>query len=359
MAGNGKRKIDFFFNPKSIAVIGASPIPGKLSHIIMESLENSGFKGALYPVNPRYKEVMGLKCHPDIRSIGADVDIAVFAVPAPMVRELFKEAGGRIKGAIVVGGGFSETGSEGREIEKKLKEAAGEEGIRVIGPNCMGIYDTVSDVDTLFISKDRIRRPERGRISILSQSGSFALTAMDEFSGLGIGVSRVVSYGNKIDVDEADCLDFLSDDDSTDVIILYIEGIEDGRRFVESAARTSGKKTVMAWKVGKGGAAISAAQSHTGAMAGRYEIYRAAFKKAGIIEISGYEEFMDACRVLTRLDWAKGNRVVIITDGGGLGVSIADACAAAGLDVAPLPDYKKEALRPSFPPYFVVRNPLD
>jgi len=359
MAGIKSKKVDFFFNPSSIAVVGASPVPGKLSNVIMESLERSGFAGDIYPVNPNHGEVRGRRCYPSIRSIGVCVDVAVFSVPAPVTLPLLKEAGGSLRGAIIVSGGFSEIGNGGKELEEKLRQEALSSGIRVIGPNCMGLYDTVSRVDTLFIPQERVRRPKKGRIAMLSQSGSIALTAMDEFYSLGIGISRVVSYGNRMDVNEADCLDFLADDEQTDVIFLYIESIEDGRRFVESASRVSKKKTLMAWKVGKQKAGMEAARSHTGAIAGRYEVYRAAFKKAGIIEVSGYEEFLDACKAVSVFPRVRGNRVMIITDGGGVGVSIADECAFAGLDVAPLPREKKEALKTIFPPYFTVSNPLD
>ncbi len=351
--------LDPFFNPRSIAVVGASAVPGKLSRIIMESLDRSGFAGEVYPVNPKYSEVMGRRCYPDIGSIGECVDLAVFAVPASAAVRLMKEASGRVRGAIVISGGFSETGREGRAAEEELKRAAKEGGVRVIGPNCMGIYDTVSSVDTLFVPEDRVRRPPKGSIAVLSQSGSFALTAMDELAAESIGVSRVVSYGNKIDVSEADCLEFLADDDATRAVVLYIEGINDGRRFVEAAKRCSEKKTLMALKVGRHGAGKRAASSHTGAIAGRYELYRAAFKKASIIELSGYEDIIDGCRALAANDPVDGRRVMIVTDGGGMGVGIADACSEVGLVVVPLPEEKKEVLRPVFPGYFTVNNPLD
>ncbi|MBI5598250.1 MAG: CoA-binding protein [Deltaproteobacteria bacterium] len=354
-----RRDLGFLFNPKSIAVVGATDAPGRLSRIIMESLTLGGFPGAVYPVNPKYKEVMGMRCYPSLRSVGAEIDLAVMAVPAPLTVDIFKNARGGLRAAVVISGGFSETGPGGKAMEDELRGVAEKEGIRVVGPNCMGLYDTVSRVDTLFISRERVRRPRPGAIAILSQSGSFALTAMDEFSSLGIGVSRVVSYGNRMDVNEADCLDFLAEDASTGAVVLYIEGIEDGGRFVEAASRCAREKTVMAMKVGKGRAGGSAARSHTGAMAGRYEVYRAAFKKAGVIEVAGYEEFMDGCRALNRLPRSRGVRIMIITDGGGMGAAIADACEAAGLEVPMLPEEKRAPLLRLFPSYFTVANPLD
>ncbi len=351
--------IGFFFNPKSIAVIGASPNQGKISHVILESLKRIGFPGDVYPVNPKYTSINDLRCYSSVTEIGKEVDVAVIAVPAPLVLSALIDAGKKIKGAIIVSAGFKEAGEEGRGLEDKIKEVAETYGIRVIGPNCMGIYDTISRVDTFFIPADRIGRPGRGGISILSQSGSFAATIMDEMASEGIGVARVVSFGNRADVGESECLDFLADDKDTRVVALYLESVDDGRRFVEAASRCARKKPVVAVKVGKRDAGVSAARSHTGAMAGRYEIYRAAFRKAGIIEVDGYEGLKDACRSLNVYDPAKGNRVLIVTDGGGIGVRIADACEEAGLEVSNLSESTRKRLAKRFPSFYGIGNPLD
>lgn len=353
------KNIEFFFNPASVAVVGASTRPGKISNIIIKSLKESGFPGAIYPVNPAHTEVEGLRCYPALKEIGANIDLAVFAVPAEAVPGALREASGQVKGAIIVGGGFGETGLNGAELEDEVRQITREGRIRVMGPNCMGIYDAVSRLDTFFISRDRICRPKKGGISVLSQSGSFAVAAMDELASEGIGVARVISYGNKADVNESDCLEFLADDPDTTAVALYIESVDNGRRFMEAARLCSSRKPVMAVKVGKGGPGASAARSHTGAMAGRYEAYRAAFKKAGVLELEGYEDFITGCKALGALLPAKGRRVAIITDGGGVGVNLADACGALGLEI-PLPgDDTIERLRSVFPPYFVVGNPID
>lgn len=355
----GDKNLDFLFNPASIAVVGASANPGKLSSIIIESLKNSGYAGKIYPVNPAYEKIGSERCYPSILSIGTDVDLALYAIPAPGVAGSLREAGARVRGAVIIGGGFGEAGESGRVYEKEIKEIVRKQGIRVVGPNCMGVFDTVSKLDTFFIPSDRIKRPGPGGLSMVSQSGSFAVTAMDELAAEGIGVARIVSYGNKIDVNESDCLEFLADDESTKAVALYIESVDDGRRFVEAASRCSAKKPVMAVKVGRGGSGASAARSHTGAITGRYEIYRAAFRKAGIIELEGYEDFIGACKAYGTQSVPGGNRVMIITDGGGMGVSIADECARAGLEVPPLCANAREDLMAVFPPYFSVSNPLD
>lgn len=351
--------ISFFFHPISVAVVGASPIPGKPSYVIMESLKTMGFSGTIYPVNPRYTSINNLRCYSSIAEIEVSIDLAVIAIPAPLVLDALKDAAKLAKGAIIISSGFGEAGNDGRKMEDGIKEIVKETGIRVMGPNCMGIYDTVSMVDTFFVPAERMGRPGKGGISILSQSGSFASIIMDELASEGMGVSRVVSYGNRVDVGESECLEFLADDKHTEAVALYMESVDDGRRFVEAAARCAKKKPVLAIKVGKREAGISAAKSHTGAMTGRYEIYRAAFRKAGIIEIDGYEGLKDACRALNIFKPVKGRKVLLITDGGGIGVRIADACEEMGLDVAALPKTLQKNLAVKFPAFYGINNPMD
>lgn len=354
-----KSDIGFFFNPKSIAVIGASPTPGKISNVIIESLKRAGFTGGTYPVNPKYKTVGDIKCYGSISEIGKEIDLAVIALPASLVPDALRGAGGMVKGAIIVSGGFKESGKVGISLEEQVRGIVENDGIRVMGPNCMGIYDTISKVDTFFIPADRIGRPKRGGISLLSQSGSFAGTMMDEMAYEGIGVARVISYGNRVDVGEAECLDFLAEDIDTRMVALYVESVDDGRLFVDAAARCAKKKPIVAVKVGKRGSGEAAARSHTGAMTGRYEIYRAAFRKAGIIEVGGYEELKEACKALSIYDPAPGRRVLIISDGGGIGVNLADSCEEQGLEVAGLGRELQNSLSSFLPSFCSVQNPID
>lgn len=351
--------IDFFFKPESIALIGASPNPEKLSCTILENLLKMGFSGKIYPVNPGYKEIKGLKCYSAPGEIKDKIDIAVFAVPASAVLEILKGPVENIKGAVIVSSGFREIGSEGKEMEILLEELLKKKGIRAMGPNCLGIYDTISNVDTFFISREKVGRPARDGVSVLTQSGSFAVMIMDEMANEGAGVARVVSYGNKVDVDESDCLEFLEGDESTKAIALYIESVGNGRRFLEVASRCVKKKPVVALKVGKREPGARAASSHTGAVSGRYEAYEAAFRKAGIMEVANYEELKDACKVLNRYPLADGKRILIITDGGGIGISIADACEEAGLRVPELSRKAVSRLKTKLPAFASVRNPID
>jgi acyl-CoA synthetase (NDP forming) len=217
----------------------------------------------------------------------------------------------------------------------------------------------VSRIDTFFIPVDRMKRLKRGGLSILTQSGSFAEMIVDEMASEGIGVARIVSYGNRVDVGETDCLNFLMDDEATKVIVLYMESVDDGRRFVDVASRCTKKKPVVAVKVGKREAGVHAARSHTGAICGRYEIYRAAFKKAGIIEVEGYEGLKDACKVLNTYGLVEGKRVLIVTDGGGVGISMADACEDLGLEVTGLTEETRKRLSTKLPGFSATGNPID
>ncbi|NQE06622.1 Acetate--CoA ligase [ADP-forming] I [ANME-1 cluster archaeon GoMg1] len=350
--------ISFFFSPKSIAIVGASPIPEKPSHVILGSLKRIGFKGAIYLVNPKYSYINGCKCYRSIAEIKDDIDVAIFALPAPRVIECLKPVE-NVRGAIIVSAGFKEMGDAGRRLEEELKEIVERKGIRIIGPNCLGIYDTVSRIDTFFIPVDRMKRLKRGGLSILTQSGSFAEMIVDEMASEGIGVARIVSYGNRVDVGETDCLNFLMDDEATKVIVLYIESVDDGRRFVDVASRCTKKKPVVAVKVGKREAGVHAARSHTGAICGRYEIYRAAFKKAGIIEVDGYEGLKDACKVLNTYGLVEGKKVLIVTDGGGVGISIADTCEDLGLEVTGLTEETRKRLSSKLPGFSATGNPID
>lgn len=352
------RDISFFFSPQSIAIVGASPKPGKPSQVIMENLKRIGYPGAVYLVNPNYASINGVRCYRSLNEIQAVIDVAIFVLPAPLVMEIMERTE-NVRGAIIVSAGFKETGSAGTKLEDELRELGARKGIRIIGPNCMGIYDAISRIDTFFTPEERVRRPTRGGVSILTQSGSFAELIMVELAAQDIGVARIVSYGNRVDVGESDCLEFLTDDAATRVVVIYMESVDDGKRFVEVASRCTRKKPVVVVKVGKREAAIHAARSHTGAISGRYEIYKAAFKKAGIIEVNGYEGLKDAIKVLNTYELVAGKRVLIVTDGGGVGVSIADACEDLGLEVSELSEETRKRLSSQLLGFSTTGNPID
>ena len=352
--------IETFFNPSSVAIIGATEKAGSLPGIILKNLLDMGFSGKIYPVNPKYKHVFGLPCFPTVLDIPDEVALTVIAIPALLVLDVLKQqAQKRIRNAIIISAGFRELGAEGIEMEEKIKQVAIENNIRVLGPNCLGVLDNYTNFTTSFLPMGRVSKPKKGALSILSQSGAFAIALLDLAAQEGLGIAKMVNYGNRIDIGESTLLPFLMDDVHTKVIAIYMESVDDGRMFLEAASACSKKKPIVALKVGKGAAGIAAAKSHTGAIAGKYEIYKAAFLKSGIIEANGLEEFIDGVKALSMQNPPKGNRILIVTNGGGFGVSVADYCSENGLEVTSPSPQLKEKLRSKFSRFYVVNNPVD
>ena len=352
--------IETFFNPSSVAIIGATEKAGSLPGIILKNLLDMGFSGKIYPVNPKYKHVFGLPCFPTVLDIPDEVALTVIAIPALLVLDVLKQqAQKRIRNAIIISAGFRELGAEGIEMEEKIKQVAIENNIRVLGPNCLGVLDNYANFTTSFLPMGRVSKPKKGALSILSQSGAFAIALLDLAAQEGLGIAKMVNYGNRIDIGESTLLPFLMDDVHTKVIAIYMESVDDGRMFLEAASACSKKKPIVALKVGKGAAGIAAAKSHTGAIAGKYEIYKAAFLKSGIIEANGLEEFIDGVKALSMQNPPKGNRILIVTNGGGFGVIVADYCSENGLEVTSPSPQLKEKLRSKFSRFYVVNNPVD
>ena len=351
-----------FFEPKSIAVIGASNRPGSVGYVIVEQLKKK-FHGKIYPVNPKYSEVLGLKAYPSILSIPDEVDLAVIALRAPLVPKVVDEAGRKgVKAVIVVSGGFSELGEEGARLERELAETAKKYGVRVIGPNCIGILDNYSGVDTFFLPEDRLKRPPKGSISIISQSGAMLSMWIDWMALKGLGLSKAISYGNKVDVDDVELLEYLRNDPNTKIILMYIEAFKPGRgsEFIKVARRTVLEgKPIIVLKGGRTSKGARAAASHTGAMAAGYNIYRAAFKQAGIVEVDMMDEMFDVAKAYLMIGPVYGRRLLILTNAGGEGVIASDYAEKYGLDVPEIPEDIQEKLRRKLPPHVIVRNPVD
>ncbi|MCC6011054.1 MAG: CoA-binding protein [Desulfurococcaceae archaeon] len=352
--------LEKLFNPASVAIVGATPKEGKVGRAILENFINR-FRGRIYPVNPSYSEILGLKCYKSITELPETPDLVVIAIPAPGVPAVLREAAARgVPAAIVISGGFRETGTpEGERLERELEEISRTYGIRIVGPNCIGIYDNWSGVDTYFVSK--MKRPPRGYVGFISQSGAFAAALMDWMAYHNLGVSRAISYGNKVDVDDVDLLEYLGEDDKTRVILIYIEGLKPGRGrvFIEVAKKVIKKKPILVYKAGKTSRGSLAAASHTAAMAGEYGVYKAAFKQAGVIEVESFDEMMDAVRIFLHQPLMRGNRVYILTDAGGIGVMLTDALTSIGLEVPRTPSDLREELRKILPPHCIVENPID
>mgnify|MGYP000318300639 CR=1 FL=1 len=365
------------FSPRSVAVIGVSREEDKPGHVIFRNMLTSAklgkIKFKLFGVNPFVKEILGVKMYPSVLDIKEDVDLAIVVVPAKVVPKVIEECGAkRIEVAVIISAGFSEVGNV--ELEELVKEIATKRGVRIVGPNCLGVYDPYSGVDTVFLPyTKKLRdgrelvstpRPNRGFIAIVSQSGALGLAILDYMAGEGIGVSKFISYGNKVDVDECDVLEYLREDERTRVILMYLENVKRGRKFIEISRQVATKKPVVALKAGRTRAGARAAVSHTGALAGVDEVYEAAFRKSGIIRAYSLEELLDMGKALAYQPPAKGRKIAILTDGGGAGVIAADEAELQGLEVVRLSESTVEKFNKlkrdgALPPFAIVTNPVD
>ncbi len=366
-----------FFEPSSVAVVGASRKIMKAGHVIFKNFVDSKrrgiFKGELYPVNPHEKGVLGFRCYPDLTKIPGEVELTVIVVPAEIVPDIMEDAAAKgVKAAVIISGGFGEVGKE--QLESQVTEIAEKAGIRVLGPNCLGVYDSVTGVDMLFLPETKVLttgdevvatpRPMSGPIAVVTQSGAFGVSALDYLAGKELGVSKFVSFGNKCDVDEPEMLKYLLHDERTRVILLYVESIEAGREFMQVAEQVTEQKPVIALKLGKTKAGARAALSHTGAIAGSDRIYDGAFKQSGVIRVRDMEEFFDAAKALAFQPPAAGNNVAVITDAGGPGIMAVDECQSKGVYVNRFSDetiqkFEELKRRDRIPAFATNVNPVD
>ena len=352
--------LEKFFTPQSIAIIGATEDPQNITSVIFKNLIEMGYKGRIVPVNPHHHKVFGFTCHPSLLDVKEQIDLTVIAIPSSHVsRVLQQHSQCGIKNSIIISGGFGETGEKGGKLEEEIKRICRQEGVSVIGPNCIGVFDNYSNFTTSFLPWNKVEKPGKGHVSILTQSGSYAVSLMDLLAQENIGVSKIVSYGNRVDIGESALIEYLMNDESTRVIGIYMESVDDGRRFIRASRRCSKTKHMVALKVGRGNFGIDAIRSHTGAIAGKYEIYRAAFRESGILEVDGLEDFTDACKVLSMQKPARGNKILVITNGGGFGVAVSDMCSNTGLDLVKTPRSIKENLSKEFPEFYILNNPVD
>ena len=343
------------FSPGSVALIGAAHTEIKLGGVVLKNLLN--LRGKVYPVNPKYDELMGLKAYHTVKEIPVPVDLAIIMRPAPEVPEILRELEDKAKTAIVVSSGFAEVGEGGLQAE--VKRIGRELGIRLLGPNCMGIFNPTHRLDTFFISPKRMKRPKRGNVAILSQSGAIMASLFEAIRASRIGLSKAVGYGNALDIDESDLYAYLLNDRETDVVVSYIESLGDGRKFIEKAKELSGKKSLVILKAGKGESGSAAAYSHTGRLAGRYEVFRSILRQFGIMEAGDFDEMIDATKALSYQRPSMGSRICIVTNGGGSGVLAADECMRQGLNVSRLSEEKLTILKNMFPHFYVLNNPFD
>ncbi|MEX0845595.1 MAG: CoA-binding protein, partial [Balneolaceae bacterium] len=345
-----------FFSPKGVAVIGASQDSHKLGYGVIRNLIDYRYKGGIYPVNRKAYEILGLTCYESIDVVPDPVDLAIIIVPARAVSGVLKECGEReIKHVIIVTGGFSETGEDGQMLEEELLEVAKEFGIKMIGPNCIGTIDTHTPVNTTFV----VGMPEPGEIGFISHSGAMVAAIIDWASGSGIGFSRIVSLGNQIDVNETQMIESIAEDPQTKVITSYIEGVSNGKEFLEAARKAAREKPFLVLKGGQGESGAKAVASHTGALAGSSEAYHAAFRYCGIQEADTIEEMFEWARAMAWQPLPEGKRVAVLTNAGGPAILAVDALEREGLEIAQLTDKTKEYLSSRLPKAASVSNPVD
>ena len=344
------------FCPKAIAVVGASHVEGKVGYSLMKNLVGHGFKGAIYPVNPKADKIMDLKCYPDIASLPDGTDLAVIAIPAKVVPQTIEECGKKgIGAAIVISAGFKEVGAEGKELEQRLFNAAMAGGVRVLGPNCLGLINTGSSMDASFAA----HYPEKGDIAVLSQSGAIC-TAMLDWAGKNhIGFSKLISIGNKADIDEETLIEALSQDDDTKVIVGYLEDIINGPHFMRTAEHVTKKKPIILIKAGTTEAGSKAASSHTGSIAGAQMAYQCAFRRSGVLQAPSFEALFDYAQIFSYQPLLKGRRIAVVTNAGGPGIMATDAIENAGLSFAKISKETEAKLREFLPATANFHNPID
>lgn len=354
--------MDFFFNPKAIAVVGATPNPFKGGCSILKNLI-AGYQGRIYPVNPRYEKIEGLPAFPSVSAVDGPVDLAIVFVPAQVTPEAIEDCIRKgVSGVIIESGGFAETGIEGRRLQQRVLDMAREAGIRLWGPNCMGLVDAVHSRVFSFLDPRALQAGlVPGNVSLVVQSGMLSAGFLVDIMTHGImGISKVCSVGNKMDVDECDLVPWLLEDPDTAVIGLYLESISDGRRFIDICRKS--RKPIVVLKGGKSPRGAQAAMSHTASLAGNRRIVSGALAQAGVIEARDFKQMMDLCRSLAMVPdktaEVKGG-VAVLTFSGGAGIVSSDFLEEMGLPVADFADDTKKSLQAVFPDWMPVANPVD
>jgi len=340
--------------PDGVAVIGASSEDGKIGNSVMKNLINGGYKGKIYPINPKADEILGHKAYKTVTDVPGTVDIAIFAIPARFVPAALEECGlKQIPGAIMIPSGFAETGNH--ELQAQMMEVARKHNIRVMGPNIYGFYYTPQNLCATFCTPYDVK----GKVALSSQSGGVGMSIIGFSRSTRMGVSAIVGLGNKADLDEDDLLTYFEQDENTDVIAMHVEDLKDGRAFAEVATRVSKKKPVVMLKAGRTALGARAAASHTGALAGNDKIYDDVLRQSGVIRAKSLNDLLQFARGLPVLAAPKGENVVIITGAGGSGVLLSDACVDNGLSLMKFPDDLDQAFKKFIPPFGASGNPVD
>ena len=352
------RTLDPILRPQSIAVIGASRRPGTIGYQIVDNLVSHGYQGVIYPVNPKARAIHSIPAYASVTDIPGDVDQAMIVVPKEHVLDVVDQCGEKgIKGLVVISAGFREVGGGGAELEDRLVEKVKSYGMRLVGPNCMGVLTTLPELSMNATFAPSM--PPRGPVSLMSQSGAMGVTILDYAAEYGIGIHDFVSVGNKPDVSGNDLVQYWADDDETRVILMYLENFGNPQKFNRLARQITKKKPIVVVKAGRTGVGARAASSHTGALAGADVAVDALLGQSGVIRVDTVEDLFDMAMAFDDLPVPTGNRVAIITNAGGPGIIIADACESRGLEVVALSEATQSALREVLAEEASVRNPVD
>jgi len=348
--------LEVFSDPQSVAVIGASREPEKLGYGVLSNIIEGGYPHPIYPINPKADEILGLKCYPSIMAVPEPVDLVVIVVPARFVAAVLEECGKKgVHGAIIITAGFREIGREGRQREDEVVAIARKYGMRLVGPNVLGVIDTIARLNASFA----VGMPRQGKIAFMSQSGALCTSILDIALAEEIGFSRFVSLGNKADTNEIDFIEAWQDDPHTRVIMAYLEGIVDGSRFMEVAREVGREKPIIAIKSGTTSGGARAVSSHTGTLAGSEAAYQAAFEQAGVIRASSVQDLFDCSVAFARQPVLQNGRVAVVTNAGGPGIMATDALERAGLQLASLEKETMAHLRENLPEAASAINPVD
>ena len=349
-----------FFEPRVVALIGASTTPDKIGYVVADSLINHDFGGSVFPITRGGKEIFGIKSYESLRDLPEKVDLAVVVVGLPLVPEILQHCHElHIPAVLIISGGGKELGGTQIDLEGEIQQKAKDYGIRVIGPNCIGCFNAKTRFDAFFQTHERMVRPNQGNISFITQSGTYGCSFLEEFEH--VGVNKMISYGNRVDVDEADMIAYLAQDPDTQAIAAYVEGMGDGRKFIRAAREAvfTHKKPIVLYKSGRTKRSALAAQSHTGAYGGTYRVYHGAYRQAGILVVDSFEELVAASKALSMQQSSPGTGLSMVSNGAGPMVNAIDMFDKYGLEFAKLLPETIKKMEDQFPPFYISKNPVD
>jgi len=349
--------MESFFTPMSVALVGASATPGKIGNSVLDALGKQDYKGKVYPINPKQESILGIKCYPSLDAINEKVDLVVVCIDLSECGPIMKSCANKgIHNVVIVSGGGKELGGDRAAMEAEVKELSLKHKIRVIGPNCIGMFNAANRLDCAFQGQERMVRSKLGNVAFFSQSGTMGISMLE--SADSFGLSKMISFGNRSDVDEADMIWYAANDPQTKVIGLYVEGFGDGRKFINTAKRVmkETKKPIVIWKSGRTAAGAKQAASHTGSLGGSNAIIMGAFKQAGIISVDSYQELVGVLKALAWQPPAKGNRVAMTSNGAGPMIGGIDQLERLGLTIGKLSPPLLKKMKERFPPTVPIHN---